>query len=92
MAKPVPDHITEEGARRNARRLEAFWHGLGFPDVKARIEQGKYLDGMSSHGHGMGFWIVRSNLVNGLPAGATWADVKRIRAAQVRERASGDWW
>lgn len=59
-----PDYMTEQGARYLVRQLLAFWKSRGkAPSIWAepvRITASKEApDGV--------YWIIRSNIVNGLP-------------------------
>jgi hypothetical protein len=77
VALPVPalhatrDLITREGATELAAELDLWWHSRGFYTVRHTVEwiafdrsSGKRSDQL---GRSSGAWIVKSNLVNGLP-------------------------
>lgn len=80
----IPDHLTEAGAVNLARKLEAYWKERGF-DVDAIVQRGI---GRCSHmdKSGGAWFVVRSNLVNGLPPGATVSNIKRIQRVAARAR------
>jgi hypothetical protein len=57
---PEPrDAISEHGANRVARELDAWWHARGFSQVQHWV-----VIANAKTGH---LWCVRTNLVNGLP-------------------------
>lgn len=61
-----PDTTTREGAEALARRLDAYWHRLGYGQVQHWVEQQRRIT-VAAPLQGEGIWVVRSNLVRGLP-------------------------
>jgi hypothetical protein len=61
------DHLTEGGAIVLAERLEAWWAKLGYPSVRTWWERAT---GKTVRGNLGTVYVVRSNLVNGLPPAA----------------------
>jgi hypothetical protein len=67
LPKPEPpDTTTREGAEALARKLDAYWHAQGFPQVQHWVEMHRRLTPAAPL-HGEAMWVVRSNLVRGLP-------------------------
>ena len=61
------DYTTHEGAKVLAKHIEQYWADCGYPGVKCRLESKAATvdeDGRASRGAS---FMVRSNLVNGLP-------------------------
>src|SRR4051794_26672239 len=58
----LPGFDDAELADRCARRIEEYWAGLGFPTVHCRVESVK-------GGRNCWAYVIRSNLVRGLPPG-----------------------
>lgn len=56
----VPDFCTKDGAFRLAKRIQQKWHDLGHANVRVWV-----CDAAEESRHGL--YVVRSNLVNGLP-------------------------
>jgi len=54
------DLFTQRGATRLAREIEQRWLDIGEPDVECRVEPVIIFNGQR-------LYVVRSNLVNGLP-------------------------
>jgi hypothetical protein len=64
----VPPHHTAEGCKALCERLETFWHDRGHATARFWPERAKYENGnLMFLPSGEPFWIVRSNLINGLP-------------------------
>jgi hypothetical protein len=65
--KPPPNYETRSGAERRARRLDDYWHARGHMTVQhwAEPQSGKNIPKLV----GRRLWVVRSNLVNGMPPG-----------------------
>jgi hypothetical protein len=61
-------HCTREGAEALAANLDAYWHKRGFPQVRQWVERQPWADGPPPRCvSAAGLWIVRSNLVRGMP-------------------------
>lgn len=58
------DSFTEQGARETARQIRSAWRRLGW-DVDVRVERIASAD--EGDGRSIAHFIVRSDLVNGLP-------------------------
>lgn len=56
------DNLTEDGAADLARRLTAYWHAEGYPHVRFWIAAANLPTAISPK-----IWVVRTNLVGGLP-------------------------
>lgn len=55
-----PNPVSKENAQILADRIRAYWHRIGHTQVMAYAKQTSVL------GHGE-VWVVRSNLIRGLP-------------------------
>jgi hypothetical protein len=62
----VFDTLTRAGAEELALRVRDFWAAHG-KAVQVRVDQGS--------AHGLSFWQVRSDLVNGFPRAARFAEM-----------------
>jgi hypothetical protein len=56
------DSLTKAGAQHTAARLQAYWHAQGHKTVRHWVEHAS-----GTRGGGHGIYVVRSNLVRGLP-------------------------
>jgi hypothetical protein len=69
--KVVRDTCSKPGAERLARELDAFWHSQGHPEVQHGIEKMSvripHNARPSADDKATGIWVVRSNLMRGLP-------------------------
>lgn len=54
-----PDHFSHHGAKTLAARLQAFWHGHGYPAAEFTV-----IDDRTKNGS---LPCVRSNLIGGIP-------------------------
>ena len=68
--RPEPDTMTRDGAEALARKLDAYWHAQGFPQVQHWVERQGRITLESPH-RGESIWVVRSNLVRGQPPRST---------------------
>src|SRR5690242_8774639 len=67
---PRRDLSSEHGALTLARELDAWWHQRGYPQVKHTVERALARRPNSAKPDAeatMSLWVVRSNLVGGLP-------------------------
>ena len=78
MSKPrAPDLCSELGAARLAAKLQAWWHAQGEHEVRFWIERSNHKrvyvrkDGHTKDVHADAIWLIRSNLVRGLPPSKT---------------------
>lgn len=56
----IPDHLTQDGAKRLAVRLQQAWHDRGYDNVMFWHEK--------AHMHNtQSYYVVRCNLIGGLP-------------------------
>lgn len=55
-----PNHCSQSGAQSLAARLAAYWHAQGYPKAK------HWTEAVNPDLVGT-IWVVRSNLVNGMP-------------------------
>ena len=69
MLEP-PDTTTREGAEALAARLTRYWHAKGYTQVRHWAEHQRVRTAEAPlFGHAI--WVVRSNLVGGLPPRST---------------------
>ena len=65
-----PDTTTRDGAEALARKLDAYWHAKGFPQVRHWAELQRNVTAEAPI-LGSEIWVVRSNLVRGRPPRST---------------------
>lgn len=58
------DTFSEEGANRLAATIRGYWAKRGRADVKVRVEEHVF---RADAAHRASIFVVRSNLINGLP-------------------------
>jgi hypothetical protein len=67
------DHCSRIGAERLARELDEWWHSRGHPHVRHIVTLAQRVPKKSQQGSDEEpsgkVWVVRSNLVGGLPPG-----------------------
>lgn len=61
-----PDTTSREGAQRNADDIIDFWHSRGYHKVSAWVEPVQLRSNDRGNGGGQ-IWVVRTNLVRGMP-------------------------
>ena len=79
-AKADRDHLSQAGADALARKLDDWWHTRGYPQVRHWAERATMADGpprlKTKNGTtAAGLWVVRSNLVSGMPPRTSAGDI-----------------
>lgn len=60
-----PETLTEAGAHDLAARIMAYWMDRGYFGVEVRVERQAVQQSGFDHGHAI--WVVRSDMVGGMP-------------------------
>ena len=88
-SRDIPDHMTEDGARKLASRIEEYWRKKGYTEdgdsVRTWLE---LIPQRRSSYHGPA-WAVRSNMVGGLPPGAVGDGERGTPRRQARQGRAG---
>jgi hypothetical protein len=77
----IPDTLSQKNATALAKRLDDYWVRQGYTTVRHWIEHERHVNGDGTK-RNEGYWVVRSNLINGNPP-------PRAQQSQPKELADG---